>query len=169
MSNNNEQQQQQPPPAQNVYALQTETQRKILLRKYKPDNLYVVTKKYIANKKLCQINQNINDLVGLIKPYDPANQHHIWFVDNGKSEGFIPREALTPYNELFQDLIDLGNDSEEQHKSGSSTSSSTHLDEFSSLIGPNFSFQSNKDVVLICSYKVLRKYFLMILIFKKLF
>ena len=64
---------------QNFYPVQTEDERKKLLSKYSSDKLYIVTQKYIANPKLCQLNQNINDLVGLKIDHDPANQKHIWF------------------------------------------------------------------------------------------
>ena len=67
-------------PPQNIYPIQTEDQRNRLLKKYSPDKLYIVTQKYIANPKLCQLNQNINDLVGLKIDRDPANQKHIWYV-----------------------------------------------------------------------------------------
>jgi hypothetical protein len=61
------------------------------------------------------LNQNINDLVGLIRQYD---QNHIWLADNGETEGFIPYEALrlyentsesnkTTHDFLAQNLIDL--------------------------------------------------------------
>jgi hypothetical protein len=65
---------------QNFYPVQTEDERKKLLSKYSSDKLYIVTQKYIANPKLCQLNQNINDLVGLKIDHDPANQKHIWLA-----------------------------------------------------------------------------------------
>lgn len=37
----------------------------------------------------------------MLKPYDPARQTHIWFVDNGATNGFIPANALTPYMKLY--------------------------------------------------------------------
>jgi hypothetical protein len=61
-------------PPQDIYPIQTEEQRNKLFSKYNPDKLYIVTQKYIANPKLCQLNQNINDFVGVIKDRDPANQ-----------------------------------------------------------------------------------------------
>lgn len=60
-----------------------------------------MTRKYVPNEKLCQLNANVNDLFGLIKPYDPAQQSHIWFVDNGSVRGFVPANVLTPYTQLY--------------------------------------------------------------------
>ena len=56
---------------------------------------------------------NVNDIVGLIKPYDPANQKHIWLVDNGQQIGFIPCEVLESYvetNLIAQNLINFDDD-----------------------------------------------------------
>ena len=114
-----------------ILPTQTEEQRKKLLKKYAVDKLYVVTQKYVANEKLCQLNQNINDLIGLKIPYDPANQKHIWFVDNGDTEGFIPCSALTPYSEMIKDnnLIDLHNETHSlKVKSQSRMNSQASLD-----------------------------------------
>ena len=61
-------------PPQDIYPIQTEEQRNKLFSKYSPEKLYIVTQKYIANPKLLQLNQNINDIVALIKDRDPANQ-----------------------------------------------------------------------------------------------
>ena len=58
-----------------------------LKTKFPPDNLYRVFKDYQPDEKLCQLSQQKNDIVGLIKPYDPAGQRHIWLVDNGFERG----------------------------------------------------------------------------------
>lgn len=108
---------------------QSQEERTQLLNKYPVDKLYVVTQNYVANEKLCQLSQTIEDVVGVLKEYDPARQTHIWFVDNGKEKGFIPADALTPYAKLYtnSDLIKLKDaasnsqrDSTTSHSSNSS-------------------------------------------------
>lgn len=84
--------------------LQTELHRTILKQNFKPDQIYKVTKEYSANIKLCQLSLNLNDIVGLIKPYDPSNQKHIWMVHNGETKGFIPCDVLEPYIEKTQTI-----------------------------------------------------------------
>lgn len=69
----------------------------------------MVTQKYIANEKLCQLKTNINDVVALLKPYDPAQQTHIWFVDTGAQRGFVPASALTSYAQLYSTTSNLIN------------------------------------------------------------
>ena len=64
-------------------SFKTEESRQKLKRKYKSHELFMVCKNYIANERLCQISLQINDIVGLIKDYDPSNQKHIWLVDDG--------------------------------------------------------------------------------------
>lgn len=86
--------------------------------------MYVVTQKYIANEKLCRLKTNINDLLGLIKPYDPAQQTHIWFVDNGDVKGFVPASALTPYNQLYNNS-NLIKFEDEENKNKSNRNSQT--------------------------------------------
>ena len=83
---------------------QTAEQRNKLLQTYSADKLFVVCQHYIAFEKLCQLDQNVGDLIGVIKPFDPSNQKHIWFVDNGLKQGFIPMSALAPYS---PNLIEL--------------------------------------------------------------
>ena len=126
-------------PQPDIYPKQTEEQRAKLLSKYTQDKLYVVTQKYVANAKLCQLNQNINDLVGLKIPYDPANQRHIWFVDNGLIEGFMPCSALTLYTEKYPDknLIEFDNDDSNPNQQSEvvDESFSSRLNEISFLDG----------------------------------
>jgi hypothetical protein len=86
---------------------QSNSDRQRLSSKYSPDMLYKVSQSYVANLNLCQLKQNIDDLVGVIKKYDPGKQSHIWFVDNGSQQGFIPEAALTPY---YQDNEQKNND-----------------------------------------------------------
>jgi hypothetical protein len=76
----------------------------------------VVTQIYVANEKFCQLAQGVNDIVGLIKPHDPSNQPHMWFVDNGEREGFVPSQALTPYAQHGDNLnlIDLGEENKKE-------------------------------------------------------
>ena len=62
---------------------------KKLINKYAQDKLFVVSQNYVANEKLCQLQQSINDLIGLKIANDPSNQKHVWFVDNGDKEGFF--------------------------------------------------------------------------------
>lgn len=98
-----------------------------------------MTQKYIANEKLCQLKSNINDLVAMLKPYDPAQQTHIWFVDTGAQRGFMPASALTPYSQLYNtnNLINLDEEStaatsskrNSQNTTKSSNSSTSGLDE----------------------------------------
>ncbi len=56
---------------------------------------------------MCQLQQSINDLVGLKIAHDPSNQKNIWFVDNGEMEGFIPSQALEQYKDPNRNLIDF--------------------------------------------------------------
>ena len=63
--------------------IQTDEQRQKLKNKYSKEKLYIVVSYYVANERLCQLSQNINDLVAVVKPYDPSSQKHIWLVDNG--------------------------------------------------------------------------------------
>ncbi|CAF0932116.1 unnamed protein product [Brachionus calyciflorus] len=80
---------------------QSEQERQNVLEKYPIDKIYIVTQKYVANLALCQLNQNINDLVGLKKPYNPNGDSNIWFVYNGKTEGFVPSIVLEPYQKYY--------------------------------------------------------------------
>ncbi len=75
-------------------ACQSEAQRQTLLKKYTKEKLFIVSEKFVANEKLCQLSLQINDLVGLIKPYDLNNQTHRWYVDDGRAEGFVPSAVL---------------------------------------------------------------------------
>ncbi len=78
----------------------------------------MVTQIYVANEKFCQLAQGVNDIVGLIKPYDPCQQPHMWFVDNGEKEGFVPSQALTPYTQHGGNLnlIDLDDEDKKKEK-----------------------------------------------------
>jgi hypothetical protein len=55
-------------------------------------------------------------------------QRHIWFVDNGKTEGFMPCSALTPYKEMYTDgnLIEFENVSSSNAKNLTSSDSSSN-------------------------------------------
>ena len=66
-----------------TFTSQTEEQKKRLKDFYSPDKLFVVEHFYEADEKLAQLSQKVGDLVGVIRHYDPSNQKHIWFVDNG--------------------------------------------------------------------------------------
>jgi len=63
--------------------LKSEEQREKVLRTFPVDKIYVVTQKYIPNERLCQLGQNIYDLVGVRRTCDPSQNTDIWFVDNG--------------------------------------------------------------------------------------
>ena len=112
------------------------------MAKYTKEKLYIVAQRYLANEKLCQLNQGINDLVGLVKSYDFNNQTHMWFMDNGETEGFIPAEALIPYKLHIDniDLIDL-NDEEKRMKRENSLKES-NIEFFNSL----FVLEEKKEV-----------------------
>ena len=108
---------------------QKDEHRQKILKKYSKDKIYVVTQIYVANEKFLQLSQAVNDLVGLVKPFDPNNQPHMWFVDNGEREGFVPSQALTAYTQHGDNLnlIDLGdekNNENKKSKEASATSSS---------------------------------------------
>ena len=85
----------------------SEEQRKKLIKKYPIEKLFVVKQNYVANEKLCQLQQSINDLVALKIAHDPSNQRNIWFVDNGETEGFVPSQALEQYKDPNRNLIDF--------------------------------------------------------------
>lgn len=80
---------------------QTEEQRNNVLNLYPKDKIYIIKQRYVANLNLCQLTQNINDIVGLVKPYNPAKDPNTWFVYNGKIEGFIPAVVLEPYEKYY--------------------------------------------------------------------
>ena len=119
-------------------ALKTEENRQTILKKYPKERLYVVTQNYVANEKQL-LKQNINDIVGLMRPHDSYNHAHICLVDNGEQEGFIPFEALTPYEEnassekLAENLIDF-NDSNSSHLVNDESKASSNLAMLSDLI-----------------------------------
>ncbi len=78
----------------------------------------MVAREYVPNEKLCQLSQNLNDMVGVIKKYDPSNQTHIWLVHNGDSQGFMPSVVLEPYKPVqaaeATDLMDFNDESHNQ-------------------------------------------------------
>lgn len=80
---------------------QTEEQRNNVMNLYPKDKIYIVKQRYVANMNLCQLAQNIDDIVGLVKPYNPAKDSSTWFVYNGQIEGFIPAVVLEPYEKYY--------------------------------------------------------------------
>ncbi|RNA21157.1 dynamin-binding -like, partial [Brachionus plicatilis] len=92
------------PPSEPKILIQTQTEeeRNKVLRTFAIDNIYMVTQRYIANVNLCQLSQNVNDIVGLKKPKSPSGDSNTWFVYNGKNEGFIPAVVLEPYKKYYK-------------------------------------------------------------------
>lgn len=87
---------------------QTEAHRQNLRQTFEPSKLYLVNKEYVPNEKLCQLSMQVNDLVGMLKPYDPSGSKQIWMVYNGESKGFMPCNVLVPYEDnMPKNLISL--------------------------------------------------------------
>lgn len=89
--------------ADSACVLQTQTQeeKNRVLNNFPTDKIYIVTKRYVANLNLYHLSNNINDIVGLRKPYNQLNDPNFWFVYNGKVEGFIPAMVLEPYEKFY--------------------------------------------------------------------
>jgi hypothetical protein len=98
----------------------------------------VVTQIYVGNEKFCQLQQAVNDIVGLIKPFDANNQPHMWFVDNGEREGFVPSQALTPFSQHGDNLnlIDLEDDDKKRKEAGASSQRTSNVDLLSEFLSP---------------------------------
>ena len=69
--------------------IQTEQHRIQLKRKFGIDNLYVLTRDFKGSEKLRQLTQNEEDIVGVLKYFDPTGQETIWLVDNGSKNQII--------------------------------------------------------------------------------
>ena len=84
-------------------------------------------------------------MIGLIKPYDPTKQSHIWFVDNGDAEGFMPAEVLTPYEKHTDnsDLIELNDDLSSKNRTELNHESKTELRKESSASSKSAEDQVN--------------------------
>ncbi|OWF54976.1 dynamin-binding protein-like [Mizuhopecten yessoensis] len=75
---------------------QSDSQRMYVTQKYPSDKLYIVNEKYTPTDTM-DIPLLHRELVGVVMEKDPLGNKDRWFVDNGASKGFVPKNILTLY------------------------------------------------------------------------
>ncbi|XP_034936280.1 dynamin-binding protein-like isoform X2 [Chelonus insularis] len=79
--------------------LQSEKARIALRQRFRVEKLYVVQEDLISISDL-DLGAAKGTIVGIIKTQDPMGDSSRWFVDNGTTQGFIPRHVLQPLAQL---------------------------------------------------------------------
>ena len=80
---------------------QTERLRITLSNNYPVQKLYLVTENIMGATPL-DLSAITGTWVAVIKEKDPTGETSRWFVDNGKTQGFIPSRCLKPLRHLQQ-------------------------------------------------------------------
>ncbi|XP_060066478.1 dynamin-binding protein-like [Ylistrum balloti] len=75
---------------------QSDSQRMYVIQKYPLDKLYMVDERYTPTDMM-DIPLMAGVLVGVVMEKDPMGSKDRWFVDNGTSKGFVPRNILKLY------------------------------------------------------------------------
>ena len=91
-------------------------QKQFLKNKYPPEELYTVTENYEGDESECQLSVTANDVLVLLKPYDPIGRDHIWFVFNGETRGFLPSKILKPLNSVDEPVTEAKSSSREAYE-----------------------------------------------------
>ena len=61
---------------------QTIEHKRALLKKYRPENLFIATRDIPAHN-VADLACRSNDILGVIKRQNPMGEANVWFVDNG--------------------------------------------------------------------------------------
>ncbi|XP_069133070.1 dynamin-binding protein-like [Argopecten irradians] len=83
--------------------VQSDSQRMYVTQKYSADKLYIVDEKYTPSDMM-DIALPPGVLVGVVMEKDPMGNKDRWFVDNGATKGFVPKNVL----KLHQSSSSLG-------------------------------------------------------------